>query len=68
FSSGVGTAVVGISRWKLELVVIGGLQLMLTFAVVGWLWSVLWGFELYHRSQESAVGDEPFHAEDVSGV
>ncbi|CAM9975577.1 unnamed protein product, partial [Laminaria digitata] len=45
-NSGVGTIIAGFIKCSLETLIVGVLQLLTAAIVVGWVWSILWGWEL----------------------
>ncbi|CBJ28924.1 expressed unknown protein [Ectocarpus siliculosus] len=47
FVPGLGTVIAGFLTCKLKSIFTGILQLVTTSLVVGWVWSVMWGWELW---------------------
>lgn len=48
--AGVGTMAAGAITDKMDTFLMGALQLLTSVILLGWLWSVAWGFELLSRS------------------
>ena len=46
---GVGTLVAGIKSERNTTMVIGVFQFLLAFIIVGWIWSIYWGYLLYKK-------------------
>lgn len=46
---GVGTLVAGIKSERNTTMVIGVLQFLLAFVIVGWIWSIYWGWLIYKK-------------------
>jgi hypothetical protein len=49
FLPGVGTLVAGIKSERNTTMVIGVFQFLLAFIIVGWIWSIYWGYLLYKK-------------------
>lgn len=49
FLPGVGTLVAGIKSERNTTMVIGVFQFLLAFLIVGWIWSIYWGYLLYKK-------------------
>lgn len=47
---------------SMDTFLVGALQLITAIFVLGWLWSVIWGLELVHRSVRRGIG-----ADNVDG-
>ncbi|CAN0016467.1 unnamed protein product [Heterosigma akashiwo] len=48
---GVGTIFCGIKRELQKIIVIGIIQLIASFLLIGWLWSVWWGFFVWKETR-----------------
>lgn len=48
---GVGTIVAGVKSGHRWSILWGVLQLVLVVALVGWIWSAVWGLSIYLRSR-----------------
>jgi len=46
---GVGTLVAGIKSERNTTMVIGVLQFITSFLLVGWIWSIYWGYLIYKK-------------------
>ncbi|CAN0532086.1 unnamed protein product, partial [Ectocarpus sp. 12 AP-2014] len=46
---GAGTIVAGICTCNMKHVVVGILQMVTAPILIGWVWSILWGWELWQR-------------------
>lgn len=51
-TSGIGTIVAGIQdkRNLVRDIIIGVLQLLFFWAIIGWIWSIIWGIFIYQKS------------------
>jgi hypothetical protein len=47
---GVGTIVAGVKGKHTPSIIIGIVQLVLVFFILGWIWSVVWGVVIFRRS------------------
>ena len=54
-NAGVGTIVAGCFACSLETLIVGILQLLTSAILVGWVWSILWGWELLAVSRSGKV-------------
>jgi hypothetical protein len=46
---GVGTLIAGIMKKNVLNIIFGLCQFFLSWILVGWIWSVIWGFLIYKR-------------------
>ncbi|CAM9827899.1 unnamed protein product [Ectocarpus sp. 4 AP-2014] len=51
FFPGVGTVIAGLLTCKLKCVITGILQLVTAAVLVGWVWSIIWGWELWTHAR-----------------
>lgn len=51
--AGVGTIIVGLLKCSCWTVLVGLAQLVTAPILIGWVWSILWGYELYKRASYS---------------
>ncbi|CAM9870895.1 unnamed protein product [Scytosiphon promiscuus] len=56
FAPGIGTMIVGFLTCNIENFIMGILQLVLAPFIVGWIWSILWGWELVKVSRTRGLG------------
>ena len=52
---GVGTMIVAALACSLETLIVGFLQLVTAMLIVGWVWSIWWGWELLEVSRRRKV-------------
>jgi len=52
---GCGTLVAGIKSERNTTMVIGVLQFILAFVLIGWIWSIYWGYLIYKKAQEGYI-------------
>lgn len=55
-TKGVGTIATGVLTCGLETVVMGVLQLITAPFIIGWIWSILWGWECLEVSRRRILG------------
>ncbi|CAB1106431.1 unnamed protein product [Ectocarpus sp. CCAP 1310/34] len=53
---GAGTIVAGICTFDLKNVLVGILQMVTAPILIGWVWSILWGWELWQRRKTIVLG------------
>ncbi|CAN0016145.1 unnamed protein product, partial [Laminaria digitata] len=53
--TGVGTIIAGFFTCDLKTVIIGALQLVTAPFLVGWVWSILWGWELVQVAASRSI-------------
>jgi hypothetical protein len=62
FFPGSGSAVVGCvgsnSRMNKSLIVVGFVQFCVSYAFVGWVWSVYWGYLIVKKAMSRPAGTE----------
>jgi len=51
FFPGIGVIIAGILDNNMTDVVIGVLQLLFAFFILGWIWAIIWGILMIIRSQ-----------------
>lgn len=60
---GLGTIIVGAiddrGNNKTNIILLGVIQLVLTFIFVGWVWAVIWGIMVFVRSTDAAGAGQP---------
>ena len=60
---GLGTIIVGAiddrGNNKKNIIILGVIQLVLSFILVGWIWAVIWGIMVFVRSDASGTGARP---------
>jgi hypothetical protein len=60
---GLGTIIVGAiddrGNNKMNIILLGVIQLVLTFILVGWIWAVIWGIMVFVRSTDTAGTGQP---------
>lgn len=56
FLPGVGTFIAGLKGEKNTTLVVGVLQFLLAFLLIGWIWSIVWGYFIYKKSTEGYTG------------
>lgn len=54
-TTGVGTMIVAALACSLETLIVGFLQLITAVFIVGWVWSIWWGWELLELSRRRKV-------------
>lgn len=52
-TAGVGTIIVGLIKCSIESLFVGILQTLITVLVVGWVWSIWWGWDLMKVSKRT---------------
>eukprot|EP00283_Hemiselmis_rufescens_P011248 CAMPEP_0173436372 /NCGR_PEP_ID=MMETSP1357-20121228/15907_1 /TAXON_ID=77926 /ORGANISM="Hemiselmis rufescens, Strain PCC563" /LENGTH=99 /DNA_ID=CAMNT_0014401443 /DNA_START=41 /DNA_END=340 /DNA_ORIENTATION=+ len=52
FLPGSGTLVAGLLEDKPSTMVIGALQFVLSWIIIGWIWSVWWGYLIFVAAKE----------------
>ena len=54
---GIGTIIVGAiddrGNDKKGIVILGVIQLLLSFIVIGWIWAIVWGILVFVRSSDA---------------
>ncbi|CAM9747469.1 unnamed protein product [Ectocarpus sp. 6 AP-2014] len=53
FGTSVGTIIVGALSCSCETLIVGLLQLFTSCIIVGWVWSIWWGWELLEVSRQA---------------
>lgn len=53
--AGVGTIIAALAVCSLETLLVGVLQMVTAAIIVGWVWSILWGWELYQTSKRKVA-------------
>eukprot|EP00903_Cladosiphon_okamuranus_P013236 g12342.t1 len=48
---GFGTLIAGLVACSCKTVLVAILQILLDALLIGWIWSILWGWELYRVAQ-----------------
>ncbi|CAM9445673.1 unnamed protein product, partial [Ectocarpus sp. 8 AP-2014] len=51
--TGVGTIIVGALSCSCETLIVGLLQLFTSCIIIGWVWSIWWGWELLEVSRQA---------------
>ena len=55
FFPGWGTVIAGVltqeAEKKTPAIIVGILQFILAYFLIGWFWSIWWGFKIYQASQ-----------------
>ncbi|MES1912233.1 MAG: hypothetical protein MHM6MM_004544 [Cercozoa sp. M6MM] len=51
FLPGIGTLLAGATEGKTDTMIIGVLQFFLAVFLVGWLWSIYWGYLIWKKSK-----------------
>lgn len=58
--AGVGTIIAGCRRCHCETIVVGILQIILVGIIIGWVWSIWWGWVLLSVSRkEVSIPEDP---------
>lgn len=52
---GVGTIIAGAKTDDTKNIIFGVIQLLLAAAVIGWIWSLVWGIMIFTKSTEGAT-------------
>jgi hypothetical protein len=51
FAPGVGTIICGVVGCSFDCLLIGVLQILLAPFIIGWIWSIYWGFLCVEKSR-----------------
>eukprot|EP00904_Undaria_pinnatifida_P000606 jgi/Undpi1/10546/HiC_scaffold_29.g12996.m1 len=55
FIPGLGTIIAGCLACSLETLIVGIIQMLTSWLIVGWVWSILWGWELVAVSRSGKI-------------